>query len=704
MPLFINTNVPSLTVQRHMSTSSTELNKVYARLASGVRINSASDDAAGLGVTNRMTTQVRGLNQAIRNANDGISVSQVAEGALAEDSNMLQRISELSVQAANATNQPADRQSLQEEIAQLLSEIDRVATETEFNGWTVLDGSQSPLTFQVGAREGQTITIQLADTSAATLLAQPVLTNPNGPESVTNPTIDGITISAPSPALAGSRLFSSGQAAMLNAVANADVSGVSPATILQTDVAANMAMVAGASADMVSALRLPADDAQVGDTSVRSIMDDVSGLESLVDLPTVESVASNLGSNAELINTGIATGQNYLEIARALGNVAEGEEPSRDDRIAAVAGLAAAGLTSDGTTKIAGGGTRENVIAAVISMRYLEGADEALANDQDKARVLAASMYAANRAYTTDADGGGPGADGVPTVYERLAGSENGAIYQARFTDTGEEVDTDTSGVVDNAVKAGTVVKDVPVGNILEVIRAFDRAISEGRDIDQIARAAVATDFGQDLSLEEAKIIAAAGVVAARQGNTVTMARDAGVNMALVLAARDAGAAAAAAPRGGERVTVPQWLIDISGQNNYPPEPLVDVTGLTIPTDPTLEFDPPNTDAGGSKPYNPPLNGQLAAGRMLSIIFDAINKVSSIRGELGAIGGRFASNVANLSNVVENVTAARSRILDADIAAETANLTKLSILQQAGTAILAQANQLPQMALKLLNF
>ncbi|MBF0165822.1 MAG: flagellin FliC, partial [Magnetococcales bacterium] len=122
-----------------------------------------------------------------------------------------------------------------------------------------------------------------------------------------------------------------------------------------------------------------------------------------------------------------------------------------------------------------------------------------------------------------------------------------------------------------------------------------------------------------------------------------------------------------------------------------------DITGASVPTDPTMPFDPPTTNA-----TNPPLNGSKAAGQMLAIIAGAIDRVSSTRAELGAIQNRFEANIANLSNVVENVSAARSRILDADIAAETANLTQLSIMQQAATAILAQANQQPQLALQLL--
>ena len=700
MPLYINTNIPSLGVQRHMANGTNELNKVYARLSSGLRINTAVDDAAGLGISNRMTAQVRGLNQAIRNANDGISVSQVAEGALAEDSNMLQRISELSVQAANATNKPEDRQSIQDEINQLLSEIERIATETEFNGWPMLNGEEQPLIFQVGAKEGQTITVDLVNARAAELLAQPVTADPNEPESVNNPKIEGIRIAAPSPALVGSKLFSSGQAAMVNAVANANVKGASPATILRADVASNLAHVAGAQDAMVVALR--AETPAVGDTSLDSILSDVASLEGLGAFPSVEDVATTLGGDADTINAGIALGQDYVAIARALGSTPANEQPSLDDRIAAAAGLAAAGLSTDGVTKIAGGGTRENVIAATIAMKYLVGADEALENDKDKARVLAAGIYAANRAYTTAAPDG-PGGDGVPEVYTTLAGAEGGAIALAAVDpDSGDTDNTNTGNVVDSAVKVGTAVEDVPVGNILTVIRAFDRAISEGNDLDTVANVALASDQSRQLTLEQAKIIAAAGLVAARQGNTVAMAVDAGVNMALVLAARDATAAAAGAPAAGEQITVPRWLINTTGQNTFPPDPLVDVTGLSIPTDPTLEFDPPNTDAGGSKPYNPALGGQAAASRMLAVVLGGINKVSSIRGALGAIEGRFTSNIANLSNVVENVTAARSRILDADIAAETANLTKLSILQQAGTAILAQANQLPQLALRLL--
>ncbi|MBF0367969.1 MAG: hypothetical protein HQL52_00780 [Magnetococcales bacterium] len=204
-------------------------------------------------------------------------------------------------------------------------------------------------------------------------------------------------------------------------------------------------------------------------------------------------------------------------------------------------------------------------------------------------------------------------------------------------------------------------------------------------------------DQSGNLTLEEAKIIAAAGVAAAASGGTVATSSTASTNMARVLNARDAAVQAASKPTPGDYVTVPEWLIDTSGSNTFPPDPLVDITGASIPTDPTLPFDPPSTDS-----TNPPLDGQQAAARMLDIMSLAIDRVSSTRAELGAIQNRFDANIANLSNVVENVSAARSRIMDADIAEETANLTKYSIIQQAATAVLAQANQQPQLALQLL--
>jgi flagellin len=159
MAQVINTNVASLNAQRNLNKSQSMLSTSLQRLSSGMRINSAKDDAAGLAISERFTAQIRGLNQAARNSNDGISLAQTAEGALGEVTNNLQRVRELAVQASNATNSASDRLAMQEEVTQLMAEIDRVAVQSNFNGVKLLDGSFSAQVFQVGANVGETITV-----------------------------------------------------------------------------------------------------------------------------------------------------------------------------------------------------------------------------------------------------------------------------------------------------------------------------------------------------------------------------------------------------------------------------------------------------------------------------------------------------------------------------------------------------------------
>jgi flagellin len=161
MALTINTNIMSLNAQRNLSTSQTKLSSAIERLSSGNRINSAKDDAAGLAISTRFTTQINGLTQAVRNANDGISLSQTTESALDEVTNNLQRIRELAVQSTNASNSASDRAALDAEVQQRLSEVTRIATQTNFNGMKVLDGSAKQLSFQVGANVGEVITVGL---------------------------------------------------------------------------------------------------------------------------------------------------------------------------------------------------------------------------------------------------------------------------------------------------------------------------------------------------------------------------------------------------------------------------------------------------------------------------------------------------------------------------------------------------------------
>ena len=165
----INTNLMSLTTQNNLNKSQSALGTAIERLSSGLRINSAKDDAAGQAISNRFTSNIKGLTQAARNANDGISMAQTAEGALNEINTNLQRVRELTVQAKNGTNSDSDLASLQDEVTARISEIDRIATQTSFNGTNLLDGSKTSVSIQVGANDNQSIDLKLTDAQSATL-------------------------------------------------------------------------------------------------------------------------------------------------------------------------------------------------------------------------------------------------------------------------------------------------------------------------------------------------------------------------------------------------------------------------------------------------------------------------------------------------------------------------------------------------------
>jgi len=233
MPQTINTNLSSLTAQRNASKTQNDLSTAINRLSSGLRINSAKDDAAGLAISERFTSQIRGLNQAARNANDGISLAQVAEGGLGSIGTNLQRIRELSVQSANATNSASDRAALQQEVSQLTAEIDRVATQTQFNGLNLLDGSYQAQQFQVGANAGQTITVAgissartsgLGQFQGFTLTNQSIGTASNTPAALTVTVGSGSAIALGSVAVdakAQAAAINAGGVAGLTATANA---------------------------------------------------------------------------------------------------------------------------------------------------------------------------------------------------------------------------------------------------------------------------------------------------------------------------------------------------------------------------------------------------------------------------------------------------------------------------------------------------
>jgi len=275
MALTVNTNIASLTAQRNLGGSQNMLSTSLERLSSGLRINSAKDDAAGLSISSRFEAQIRGLNQGIRNANDGISLAQTAEGALSEVTGNLQRIRELAVQASNATNSSADRTTLQAEVTALVAEIDRVASQTTFNNINLLDGSFNGQSFQVGANSGETVVVSsIVNARSASLGGNTLTFDGTGTANQTRSTATGtvlengmvaddITISTASGGSSGTISIAANDAAneiadLINAASATSGNGV-------TATATNVSYISGISADGNVSFTLASDD---GDSAI----------------------------------------------------------------------------------------------------------------------------------------------------------------------------------------------------------------------------------------------------------------------------------------------------------------------------------------------------------------------------------------------------------------------------------------------------
>jgi flagellin len=613
MPQVINTNVASLNAQRNLTTSQGQLATALQRLSSGLRINSAKDDAAGLAISERFTTQIRGLNQAVRNANDGISLAQTAEGALGETGNALQRIRELAIQSANSTNSASDRVALNAEAAQLLAEIQRNGLTTQFNGQNILDGTFSSAQFQVGANANQTISFGI----------QGATTNLLGAYQATSTVVTASAFD--------------GAGFTINGV---EV-GVSAAT-----------SAAGVTADSATA-KATAINSKTNLTGVSaSAASSVQGAA-----PTARS---SLANGALLIN-GIAVGA----IARDASAVTQG-------RNAATAINAVTNQT--GVTAVADAST------GALSLTTSDGRNIALTSNP----ATAAGATAIFNATGLDVSAGA-NATGNDTFTLQVGGAFDIVAPVA----AGSLTEGD-SFVLDGLTYEFTTDATVTTGNVAVTVGGADTAAQVATALNTAINAqytlgntsvnsTVATDT---LTLVNRKL-GANGTLAGFSEAGVIGGGGAG---ALVQGAETAGTNAA----DGNGITTRGTLTLSSASNFTLGGADLAFGGLAAAAPALTRLDTVN------------ISTVAGANAAIAVLDGALSQVTSIRADLGAVQNRFSSTVANLTTTSENLSAARSRILDADFAAETASLTRAQILQQAGTAILAQANAIPQNVLSLL--
>lgn len=565
MAMVINSNIMSLNSQRNLMISQGDQNQAMERLSSGKRINSAADDAAGLAISNRMTSQVRGLDQAIRNANDGISLIQTAEGALDETTNILQRMRELSIQSANGTYDDGNRATLNAEVQQLVSEIDRISETTKFNGLQILDGTLGDVDLQAGADANETISLNIGATDTKSLGSSQGGTLVGQEITDTNIMISSDTLVK----INGQFVEKMTTAAMENLISAINNS------IEDVEASAVLSIVGDGEADgiLTNAQELTITATGLDGTDQVFKVSDTGSLQDMVD--KINDVAGSV------LTASIADG-NKLQIDSTELQTLVIADPSTDDD---ATGFATADLT-----------TRSRLVL-----------DSSAENEEITFQISTA--------------------DGVAAF---------------TYAEWGIDERNNAGEVQGNANASGTLAKG-------------------------------------DLKINGVEVGAGSAAGAAAHVEAINAIKD------------ETGVFAELTSAGSSRLQ----LTSISGQEFS----IVGSTGANL-----IGFEEVNESIEGIGNTIADLDISTAAGAQKAIgtIDAALEQINETRGDLGAINNRLDFTINNLSNVSENVAAARSRIEDADFAAESAALSRAQVLQQAGTAMLAQANAAPQQVLSLL--
>ncbi len=628
MPAIINTNVASLNAQRNLDTSQSSLATALQRLSSGLRINSAKDDAAGLSIVERFTSQIRGNSQAARNANDGISLAQTAEGDLVQIGNNLQRIRELAVQSANATNSASDRAALQSEASLLIAEVDRVASNSSFNGVKLLDGTFTAQQFQVGANatSNDRITVSSIASARTTSLggvgssssATTTGTATTGALVAGDLTLNGQQVGA-STAGAGFGQNASSAFAIANAInAVSATSGV--------NATANATVVTGSASTVFTAIA--ANTFSINGVTVGAVAAGGNAQGQGANLAaSINAISSQSGVTASANAT---TGAVTLTAADGRDIGINSASATSYATLLTQTGLALANVGIQGTTDALG------AFSTLTS---------STTTDKVSITVDGISLQAA-----TTVGAGGVLAATIATSVNTFLGANTG--YKAILTSTGAALGT---GVAGADVTAGISFVKAD-GTAVNVITTFtdsagtaDPAGTPGGGFANVTKGTFTTPVNNTV---------AAGTGQIANHGTVTLSSTSAAGIVI----------------GGGTPSK---------------------AGLTLGTITT-------TVTAGSLLSAVDISTVSGANSALAAIDGALTTVNSSRASLGAVQNRFASTVISLQTTVENLSASRSRIQDADFAQETAALSRSQILQQAGTAILAQANASANGVLSLL--
>jgi len=682
----INTNITSMIGQQNLAKSQNALQTSMERLSSGLRINSAKDDAAGQAIANRMSAQITGLSTAQRNANDGISVAQTAEGGLNQVNDNLQRIRELAVQAENGTNSSDDLDSIQNEINQRLEEIDRISRETDFNGTKVLgenEGATDPalrtINIQVGAQDGQSIEIKLEQINRETLNLSGFNVNGKGETPNAEATEEMLKLAEPSAVTELSNDITqytlseqNKEAATTDVLSElkADDTVAVDGTTYTLDGDSGRFKFDGATDNAVSSLR-SSMQAEPGETINAEVT--IGG----------ESTKITIDADGNISN---ADSENALYLD-STGNLTETFAGSPDR--ATVDNLSLAIATTAGSSiAIEGGVEFTGTANTAVTLGNTNGAGPTDVSS------IAAGLVASDNTNTVDAD---VELNGVTTSIEI---DENGDITDGTdalfLASDGSLTTTDTG----TALTADNLVETVAALEGSITLTAAANATGTFANDDVITGQGVtANTVGESVSEN-----GMASIIAGFNGaSTVTIGADDADDVQVISITSDGADVTDidfAAASGANAIQSGAVYFDSDG---FTSSEFTDVNYF-------VQADDSVTNDSGQRIYQEDdgsfTTDDVTVGERtvnaLGQLDDALSKVDGLRSDLGAIQNRMESAIENLSTTETNLSAARSRIEDADYATEVANMTRAQILQQAGTSVLAQANQIPQSVLSLL--
>ncbi|PIT76119.1 flagellin [Limnohabitans sp. B9-3] len=704
----INTNTKALVAQESMRSSNLNLSNAMERLSTGKKINSAKDDAAGLAITNRMTAQIRGIAKATQNTNDAISMTQTAEGAISNVGDVLQRMRELAVQAGSGTMNDTDRSSMQLEVSQLKMQIDEIATKTNHNNIKLLDGSSQNVVIQTGTNAGDTMKVGFASMQTKDIgVGSRASLSSVGGAYTANTTLDSIS--------AGALL----------------INGVSVGASLASDDSSSPATAAAASAIAKAAAINKVSDlsgvyAKAGPTTVSGANSQAVEAAASTIAMTINGVTIDSFSTST-ISTGLSrqTAVNAINAKSALTGVVA-TDTQNDDTGVTLTAADGRNIVITGTTTNQAGLADASTNVGSYSLYTLDGRDINVSmkdgvtgNDVEAQSGLRTGTYKADQAIFTTMKRTNPAAATAPT--SALQGLMNGnsmiingvAIGQANSND-------DTAS---NTGPLSSVAKTTAIAIAAAINRKSDMTgvkataapnVLRGEGFTAAASNAQVMLNGVSFTLNTQTRDGAVDSYNQYSGQTGVTARAVGDGIELTAADGrniNIGASAGSAALGLTGLTI--------GTSDTSALSVTFISTVTLSSDNAFKIEAGSNGItnleklgfrqgtyggadNGMKVNQIDISTVTGANQALAAIDSALNTVSAAQAKSGAISNRLDVVVSNLAESSQNMQASRSRIMDTDYASETTNMAKQQIIQQAATAMLAQANQSSQGVLSLL--